>query len=903
MVLPHTAATSSDSKTIASRATNQLEPAFGLADSGSSSDDDDLPGLTSGNDSSSDDDSCTDDDDNITSPQLEPECVLLPPTRPRPLPSPCASRKGRSRFRHRESIDTVHATRAPLQFLTLAGPNGKPVIIRGLRNARMDFSIALQIDGLLHKLLGLRLECDVLADSAEASMCAKFGVSQFDSLGSFCGLFYAPLQTMIPIMSIAATHHACGLFVLPTDEIAHLVLKGRQLLSFSIPSEGLTAIVLDFDFKGRYKSKRRPEKSFVLSPVARLQSSVDKVGPLPTLMTMCSPLVAPLASAEKHNPCPGTLKPGGGVVPHMPSPPLFPTPPSPWKVDVFREFSKEYPHPMVASVARSAVSQAGFDPAFSGRRDIQIIRKNGKSVRGKEALVREQIMGEVMLGRIAGPFKLFPFEFGRTVPISIIGKDKYDPLSERFRLISNFSAGGTESFNELVWLAQLLSFSLEAKMIKLLLALAGPGARFWAGDVPHCFRNQRNHEDVLPYMVYTLTTAGFGREFWVDLCDPFGSRPSEYKWCSINAVLSWELLGRKLVHVRSFVDNFFRVFSASEPWLCEVKRIEAVFDDVGLPLHERQFGAPSHELPAVRRSLERSASDENDTPDSVSNTVKALGWLWCLDGDVRFMICPTDKFQSYLSLLQGWAARSPLVMSLDEAEKIRGIMLWVSQGFPIGYADVGAISSFITSLSHVQARKNLPKSAVRMKAPRQVVEAISFWCDVFGSWDRRCPIFACFSPVSGWELHGKVDACTSWGCGGVLFDGRCLWAFAHEWTRRERALAFVAERESTGFLELSGMRHWFFLFSHRCAGRRTLLESDSGSSVQTVVAGFSAKPSLFSLIRDIRLSCATHFIDLRLRFVVGTIFNQVADLLSHGRISDARCRAKEEFGVDFVLMQ
>ena len=123
-----------------------------------------------------------------------------------------------------------------------------------------------------------------------------------------------------------------------------------------------------------------------------------------------------------------------------------------------------------------------------------------------------------------------------------------------------------------------------------------------------------------------------------------------------------------------------------------------------------------------------------------------------------------------------------------------------------------------------------------MKAPRQVVdsEAINFWCTVFRSWDRRCPIFACFSPVSGWELRGKVDACTSWGCGGILFDGQNLWAFAHEWTNDERALAFVAERESTGFFELSGMRHLFYLFSPLCAGRRTLLESDSGSSVQGV---------------------------------------------------------------------
>ena len=149
-----------------------------------------------------------------------------------------------------------------------------------------------------------------------------------------------------------------------------------------------------------------------------------------------------------------------------------------------------------------------------------------------------------------------------------------------------------------------------------------------------------------------------------------------------------------------FVDNCFRVFSASEPWLHEVERIEAIFKDVGLPLHERQFGAPSHELPSVRRSLE-SKPKPNTDDTAVSNVVKALGWLWRLDGEIRFMICPVDKFQFYCSLLRGWAGQSPLVMSLEEAKKFRGIILWVSQGFPIGYADVGAISSFTTALSHV----------------------------------------------------------------------------------------------------------------------------------------------------------------------------------------------------------
>ena len=80
----------------------------------------------------------------------------------------------------------------------------------------------------------------------------------------------------------------------------------------------------------------------------------------------------------------------------------------------------------------------------------------------EEKVKRGHIRGEVEKGFTAGPFKTNPFERNRLCPVSTIKKDKYDPTSDRLRLVSNFSkrAKGKEtgSVNDLSETPNLLSF-------------------------------------------------------------------------------------------------------------------------------------------------------------------------------------------------------------------------------------------------------------------------------------------------------------------------------------------------------------------------------------------------------------------------------------------------------------
>jgi hypothetical protein len=147
-------------------------------------------------------------------------------------------------------------------------------------------------------------------------------------------------------------------------------------------------------------------------------------------------------------------------------------------------------------------------------------------------------------------------------------------------------------------------------------------------------------------------------------------------------------------------------------------------------------------------------------------------------------------------------------MNLKEVQMAAGMMQWLSSGFTIGKADVANFICFRTGLERIQSARGGPPSSIRGKAPPAVVASIAFWLVEFAAWDCLCPIVAGFSPVCSWEILGRQDAGTDWGCGGFFLSNGVLLGYAHPWNVDERRRAFVAVRESTGVFELMGACHW-----------------------------------------------------------------------------------------------
>jgi hypothetical protein len=250
-----------------------------------------------------------------------------------------------------------------------------------------------------------------------------------------------------------------------------------------------------------------------------------------------------------------------------------------------------------------------------------VIRKNSSAIVGHEPMMRTQIMKEVTAHRYAGPFTSCPFKSPRSCPLSMIPKNKHDPESNEWRILSDFSAGRgvrDRSVNDLCFNPCLISAHAGAHTIRDRIALLGPGCCVDASDVLKCFRTMSLREDLLSLFVYHLDTSERGREWFVDLCCPFGWRPSEYSWQCVLAIILWELRRRGTTDIVAYVDNFFQFYPSLEARSAGMKSFDVLCAEANIPLHERQG-------PFI---------------------FKGLGWHW--DLHAMTMACPEEKRTTFM---------------------------------------------------------------------------------------------------------------------------------------------------------------------------------------------------------------------------------------------------------------
>lgn len=769
------------------------------------------------------------------------------------------------------------------------------------RAFEMDSSVLRQLDGLCAAILGggYRLERDVLAGPGR-SICKFVGREPWEALSSFTGLYMGELAAMGSWVAMAAAHHACGVFVVPrrpgcSPWIAvkgkkrpqggrfpatqrgwfdHLLLHARMTFEVSAeafvprPKEEMVVVLANFAYVGKFRSKQRKEKLLSVPVVSELRVGLGGLGPIPCVLTQVSPL------AYNPDPAKDDKRNEEAATEVSPSPPIQAA--SRWPSGLIARWGATYPHRKVVDLAVEAAGE-GID-AFRGTM--------GKMVRAKSGLTdeqsrqcREQLMADAgeLPPRVWGPSRLPPFARFRECPMFPIKKDKNDPACSKIRLISNHSKYGARSVNAGCYSPKFLSFFCGPGHIRDRVAACGRGCLAWTADIPACFRRQAVLAKNMHLLVYFLRTDEFGDEYFCDLATPFGWVPSEYGWQAILAVLMWHF--RQLGHgdMLAYVDNFFKIVPR-----CEVAEFEAVcanleraFEEGGIALHERMIGT----------------------------TFKGLGWVWDLVAWV--MICPEKKFASIFSLVCEWAGR--VVMSLLELQSCVGLLQWLSAGFPSGKADVAFLIHLRTRGERQQRNQGRSPQHIEVKVSKQAGESLRFWAAFLKSWDRRCPIFEGFSPHATWQALGRADACTDWGCGGVLLcpDGRgglMMRAFLHKWTAAERERAFVTERESTGILEMEGALRWLSLFASELTGLRVQLELDNASAVLALDSCYSQNSKMMGIVRKFRETMCSHHICLRTRFILSEI-NAIADALSHGRLEEARWFARRDFGLELEISQ
>ena len=723
-------------------------------------------------------------------------------------------------------------------------------------------SIILQIDGLLFACFRLRLERDVCARSFDSSFCMSFGPG-VSPASTFCGLYMPTHDALRGVIQAVKIERGYGVFIGPVSCNAWSLLQPKSMLlcfSFSGPdSSAWQAIFLSFAYQGKVKRKK-PDSLFSITPMfyPHLPRRVE-------LLPFCPARISSLPHTPVLSDDTARRSTPLSIMNGIPRPDQSPV----WCAAEMLKLAKVFPHDDVAKMFSVAILPSGAPLLFAGDRSKRVVASNG--VLDPDILLQivERFTSEVSKGRMMGPFDRCPFpnewcpHQARATPLDTRPKDKYNPLSKRFRVISNFSAGLSRSINSLCYSPKLISSHLQGTNLRDVLFSLGPNARFDAIDQEDAFR--ADHINLADAHLYCYQV---GDLWFIDLRDPFGNVKSEYTYAIIVAVIKWAFeCDQNIVttgnYLLGFVDNWFLLSRAT----C------SSHDSRWTVLKEsfRRLGAPMHE---EQRSCE--------------GIVNALGWDWDLQAGC--FSCPDDKYRHVVRTTSEWSLRATAheVFTFAEIESLAGLFQWISIACP-------AIIPSIASLQALKHSMEVSGTLSRCLDERSKL-AIIYLASFFRSWNRTSPLFAGFSPVYLWEILIKVDASTDFGTGGFCFPSfDCL---VHEWLPSERAMALShcanPIRESTTVFELLGILRMLTLFSVSCRGKRVQIECDNEAAVRDLVSCFSSKPMCMDIISQIRDLCASFSIIPRFEHILSQ-FNLIADRLSHDDFTQANGLCNAEF--------
>lgn len=754
----------------------------------------------------------------------------------------------------------------------------------------------------MHAIKRCRLERDVCAESPLQSYCTFYGRG-YSPLSTYCSLFFPSLEDAPKVLAAAVAERAKGLFIIQVSPFfgpatfdgrtAYDFLAAKSVLTFDIEgpscryssmSQSGTAFVPLTPFKAflvyfgvkdlAFRSiPHRREKLFSVSAIA--------MPPEESMLIRCFPFCPDRFShlaGLRGAPLKPDLAPAGPPFQSYASAPDEPHG-SVWDPIKFNRLADLYPFRDVATLASEAASEVGFkiDSACDRRRHVpstNMIKSPADIDR-----VRLRLLEEVAAGRMLGPFSSPPFPNTscdsqiRPPPLGVAIKEKYNPASDKFRLVVDFSVHSPYSFNDLCWSPKMVGVHLQAHDIMIALFILGPNAQTRAYDQEKAYRNQRIHRLDHHLFVYVLTLT----EFFQDLRHPFGSLPSAFCFWCITAVIMWAALLNGVVTAGStlyhFVDNYWLFSAASDT--THTARGDLLFSyisELGPSLHEEQKGT----------------------------SFEGLGWEW--DTVKQTITCPElkraffrnqiSKF-SLLSTTQGW-------LKLKQVEKLVGALQWLKTASPtLGCLQSGARAAMAASRNRGSRRIDCPPYS----CIRAALEAASLF---LSTWDGSKRFFLPFTPRHSWDYLTRTDASTEFGWGGVIFPLHI--ACYGAWTPAERALALrcdpsgapTLKSASTVTYELLALRNtlrFCLVLVSRGAtfvSKRMQFELDAEAAVLCLRKFYSVIPDILAVLEEIRALVIE--LDLTFRFEhVLRDFNRVADALSKNSPPQAVLFYEEEF--------
>jgi hypothetical protein len=788
------------------------------------------------------------------------------------------------------------------------------------RLIRIVPSIAHQIQGLIFALGGPHIEADPCALTAEDALTSQWGLQQYECLSSLFNIFLHDFNIIAQVIATAMYHNASGVFIIPDlFSRPELRLQFNSTIALSASSQrkhwfdyilelnmhktpiriplhnairGLysnvpaVAVVLSFGDSFKFTSKKkRKEKCLPIYPVP-LPPKVNRKLTSPWLRHRISPLADELAASIADDIVPATpdhLLPIIGQPDHLP--PLIQRPPK-WNIQSITKDAITYPHPGVFDLTLKVMTGT-LDP-FKGDRSKAIISPPYKPNSPEELIMRNKMQKQVEEDLVWGPSKTLPFANTRTHPHGAAVKHRHllpdDPRRKEIRMTSNLSIHEPHSVNDLEWNPKWLTIYWSVDLLCNMLILAGPGTKVSLRDIPKAFRMNPNNDELFFLHVAMFETKEFGVEYFVELYNEFGWRPSEWGWQGALAIVLWLAEYNNVPYLRAFVDNFMRLHPPGANTVKDLAELAAFFKKYSIPTHEHTDAA---------------------------SKFQHLGWDWNIADieDSMTITCPIIKQTYYLSIVQPIIETRASSITLPIIGTLSGAFGWLSTACPIGKAYLPPLFEMRTKAEAIHDRIHGHPKNIRVKITTDGFEALSFWATWLASWEGSAPIMANFGAEFPPQRLGFCDA-SGWGSGGIYWDksSKSLRGFSHQWTTQERdslqlSSAINCEAINSPAAEMEALCIWMHHYASACSKCRVLLHTDAKSTVQALKKAYSDSHSLRTRIRSFRITAAKAFINVRVTHISGKRFNQIADLLSRNETERAKCLARSMFGVELCLEQ
>jgi hypothetical protein len=768
---------------------------------------------------------------------------------------------------------------------------------------RLHHSILAQLDGWCAVCFGLRINWDICGNPITS--CSSLWGLKDKPWAAFFPIINAPFH-LIPVMvARARLEKTCAIFIVPVwplngppldaagttwyqmlhDPTFHMLTinirinkntfvphpgAGIAATEPRVLSAGCQAVVVNFG-PLFYANKRKDFVNLEVFPITsvRIPQRILAVPLLfPTFLNLnINPELVPEVIPEGHVP----LSTCDLI-------PVQPVAPSPLVPDVFDRLTRDYPFPEFQKFGVEGL-RSGFGN-FIGDSNYHRVVSNSSSLRGHEAQARKNIVKELAAGRMLGPFPRPPFpnkwcrSQARLYPLGSTPKHKFID-SDEIRLISDMSAHEESSVNTLFHNHQLAMYYLKLPDLLAFCRARGRNCIGVCMDAVSAYRLIMQKPENFCRFVSCLKNELGVPEFFVDLCNPFGSTQSQIHWECVTALMCWAFRKAGVDFCWNYVDNFFGVV----PPLPDGRTDCVTAFKVQGTMHGilTSLGVPFHE-------------------DQVGTVIKGLGWH-AITSTLRVR-CPPARMVLLRRLLAEWSFKTEC--SVRDLQSITGLLMFIAMMHIQGKSAMKALFDLETKGLRVCATKRLSRKVVLLRLTPRVISAFVFWRDNLPDWEVLGASFPLVFYNESEVIECRIDASTVRGVGGVNF--RTNTCFSSRWLLQEDNLMNQSGAANAPLAEGWGGKLLARLEFPQHPNSSFRILSDSKSFAQALAAGYSDNKEILESLLEIRALALRYNINFQFLPIPRTQ-NVVSDALATGRISEAlRFLGTSHPGVVFSVM-